>query len=237
MIMRVNDLIAFSRQAYTKPGAAEIWGEDKLINAGLTPDEIDLLNRIPPSTNGRLLLLGVGGGREAVALGHKGFDVTGVDFAKKMVAKAKENCVRRNIRFTGLVQEISEIDVPTSSFDVVWLGEGMYSTIPTAHRRVAMLQRIRSTIKNDGYCICQFFWRRGRGFTHMVERLRKIFGILSLGNIQYQDGDILWKDIEFIHEFSNERNLREEFKQGGFKVEYFHISSQFMRGGSILRPR
>jgi hypothetical protein len=71
----------------------------------------------------------------------------------------------------------------------------------------------------------------------MVERLRKIFGILSLGNIRYQDGDILWKDTEFVHEFSDERNLRDEFKQGGFKVEYLHIARALMRGGAILRPK
>ena len=49
MIMRPDDLIAFSRQNYAKPGAEDTWGGDKLINSGLTPDEIDLLNRIPQS--------------------------------------------------------------------------------------------------------------------------------------------------------------------------------------------
>lgn len=235
MIMRTNDLVEFGRQTYAKPGSAQTWGEDDVINSGLTPDEIDLLNRIPLS-NGRLLLLGVGGGREAVALGHKGFAVTGVDFIPEMVAKARHNCARRNLRFKGLVQDISRIDVPAARFDVVWLGDGIYSSVPTSSRRVEMLKRIRSTLTNDGYCICQFFWRRNKGIPRTAEWFRKFFGLLTWGNIHYEDGDTLWQHTEFIHEFSTEQKLRDECKRGGFKVDYIRVSRQFMRGGAILRP-
>ena len=236
MVMRTNDLIEFSCRTYANPEAVEIWGRDDLIDSGLTPDEIDLLDRIPVS-HGRLLLLGVGGGREAVALGQKGFDVTGVDFVPEMVAKAKENCVRHNLRFQGLVQEISRIDVPAASFDVVWLGDGIYSSIPTSHLRVEMLKRIKNALRNDGYCICQFFWRRGKGVPHAVEWLRKLFSFLTWGNIHYEDGDTLWQNTEFIHEFSTEEKLRDECKRGGFAVEYFQVSKKFMRGCAILRPQ
>jgi len=235
MVMRPDDLIEFSRHTYTKPEAAEIWGRDDLIGSGLTPDERDLLDRIPAS-NGQLLLLGVGGGREAVALGQKGFDVTGVDFIPEMVAKARDNCARHNLRFKGLVQDISRIDVPAARFDVVWLGDGIYSSVPTSSRRVEMLKRIRSALKNDGCCICQFFWRRGKGVPHAVEWLRKCFSLLTWGNIHYEDGDTLFQNAEFIHEFSTEQKLKDEFKQGGFKVDYVRVSRQFMRGRAILRP-
>jgi len=236
MVMRTDDLIEFSRRTYARPEAAEIWGRDDLIDSGLTPDEINLLDRIPVS-HGRLLLLGVGGGREAVALGQRGFDITGVDFAADMVAKSKENCARRNLRFQGLVQEISRIDVSVASFDVIWLGDGVYSAIPTSSRRVEMMKRIRSALKNNGYCICQFFWRREKRTCHTLELFKKFFGLLTWGNIHYEDGDTLWQNTEFIHEFSTEQKLREELKRGGFKVEYICISSKFMRGGAILRPQ
>jgi SAM-dependent methyltransferase len=236
MVMRTNDLIEFGRRTYAKPESVGIWGRDNLIDSALTPDEINVLDRVPVS-HGRLLLLGVGGGREAVALGQKGFDVTGVDFIPQLVAKARENCARRNLRFTGLVQEISMIDVPTASFDVVWLGDGMYSTVPTSRRRVEMLKRIRSALKDEGYCICQFFWRRGKGVPHAVELLRKCFGFLTWGNIHYEDGDTLFQNTEFIHEFSSEQTLKDEFKKGGFMVEYFHLSKEWMRGGAILKPQ
>lgn len=235
MVMRTNDLIEFGRRTYAKPEAVEIWGRDDLIDSALTPEEIDVLDRVPVS-HGRLLLLGVGGGREAVALGQKGFDVTGVDFIPQLVAKARENCARHNLRFTGLVQEISMIDVPAACFDVVWLGDEIYSSIPTAHRRVKMLKRIRNALKNDGYCICLFFWRRGKGVPHAVDLLRKCFSFLTWGNIHYEDGDTLFNNTEFIHEFSTEEKLRDEYKQGGFTVEYFRVSREFMRGGAILRP-
>ena len=236
MVMRTNDLIEFGRQTYATKESVEIWGRDDLIDSGLTPDEINVLDRIRLS-HGRLLILGVGGGREAIALGQWGFDVTGVDFVPELVAKASENCVQRNLRFTGLVQEISRINVPTASFKVVWLGDGIYSSIPTSSRRIDMLKRLKNALTNDGYCICQFFWRRERGLTPLVERLRKLFRILSWGNIYYEEGDTLWQNTEFIHEFSSEQKLRDECKRGGFKVEYIRFSPKFMRGAAILRPQ
>ena len=236
MVMRTDDLIEFSRQTYAIPEAVKIWGRDDLVDAGLTPDEIDMLDRVPLS-HGRLLLLGVGGGREAVALGQKGFDVMGVDFIPQLLAKTKENCAKHNLRFAGLAQEISRIDVPAARFDVVWLGDGIYSSVPTSHRRVAMLKRIRNALKSDGYCICLFFWRRGKGIPRAVEWFRKCFGFLTGGNIHYEDGDTLFQNAEFIHEFSIEQKLKDELKQGGFRVEYFHISKEWMRGGTILRPQ
>ena len=57
MVMRTDDLIEFSRQTYAIPEAVKIWGRDDLVDAGLTPDEIDMLDRVPLS-HGRLLLLG-----------------------------------------------------------------------------------------------------------------------------------------------------------------------------------
>ena len=236
MVMRTDDLIEFSCQTYATPEAVKIWGRDDMIDVGLTPDEIDVLDRVPVS-HGRLLLLGVGGGREAVALGQKGFDVTGVDFIPQLVAKTEENCAKHKLRFTGLVQEISRIDVPAAHFNVVWLGDGIYSSVPTAHRRVAMLKRIRTALKNDGYCICLFFWRQGKGVPHAVEWLRKCFSFLTWGNIHYEDGDTLFQNTEFIHEFFSEQTLKDEFKKGGFMVEYFHLSKEWMHGGTILRPQ
>ena len=79
VVMRPDDLVEFSRQSYAKPQDVESWAEDALVDSGLTAEELDLLAAVP-ATTGELLLLGVGGGREAIPLARMGFRVTGVDY-------------------------------------------------------------------------------------------------------------------------------------------------------------
>jgi hypothetical protein len=59
-----------------------------------------------------------------------------------MVERARETAARRGLTIEGLVQEISQLDVPAGCYDVVWLSTAMYSCVPTRAKRVEMLQRI-----------------------------------------------------------------------------------------------
>ena len=59
---------------------------------GLNDDEQKLLAELPEATGKNLLLLGVGGGREAIPLAGMGFRVTGVDYAAAMVERGSGEC-------------------------------------------------------------------------------------------------------------------------------------------------
>ena len=102
--------------------------------------------------------MGVGGGREAIPLAQKGFEVTGVDFVPEMVAQAKANARRHNVEIEGLVQDISNLEVAQASFDVIWFTTGLYSSIPTRALRISMLQRIHHALRQEGCVVCQFSW-------------------------------------------------------------------------------
>lgn len=236
MVMRPDDLTKFSRQTYAKAKSVEGWGSDELIDLGLDSDETNLLEQIPFS-NGRLLLLGVGGGREAIPLDRRGFEVTGVDFVPEMVKKAEENARKRGVQFQGIVQEISKLDMPASSYDIVWLSSAMYSYVPTRRRRIDMLRRIRKALKPGGYFICQFHRAFTDAFTPKVEFARKIFAFITLGNLWYERGDMLWNNVEFIHAFSTEDEIRSEFKDGGFDIVHILINEKNGKGGAVLIKR
>ena len=133
VVMKPDDLIEFSRQSYNTKEDVESWAVDDLVDSGLAPDELDLLSDLPQKT-GKLLLLGVGGGRDAIALAKLGFNVTGVDYVPEMVEHAVENARKRGVQIEGMVQEISKLDVPKGIFDVVWISRSMYSCIPTRAR-------------------------------------------------------------------------------------------------------
>ena len=236
MVMRPDDLVEFGRQMYTRPHNVASWGQPDLVDRGLSPDETALLEHLPHK-EGRLLLLGVGGGREAIPLAQMGFAVTGVDFIPEMVEKARENAAQRGVKIEGLVQEISKLDVPTGAYDVVWLCAAMYSCVPTRSRRVAMLRRIRRGLRPGGHFVCQFHWGTQYQHSPKVELARRLVAYLTLGNLSYEKGDMLWFNIEFIHGFLSEEKLRSEVEAGGFEVIHLHISDRMARGGAVLLKR
>jgi len=236
MAMRPDDLVEFSRKTYAKTKSIEGWGANDLIESGLDHDESALLEKIPLK-DGKLLLLGIGGGREAIYLALMGFEVTGVDYIPEMIEKAKENAKKRGVHVSGLTMEISELDMPDNSFDIAWLSAAMYSCVPTRERRIEMLKRIWKSLKPEGYFICQFHWDKHIGFSRKVEFARKLFALLSMGNLRYEKGDMLWNNVEFIHVFSSEQELQSEFEAGGFEITYINCPKESIRGGALLRKR
>jgi hypothetical protein len=98
-----------------------------------------------------------------------------------------------------------------------------------------MLKRISNALKPGGYFVCQFHWDREMNVSQKGEFMRKVVSILTLGNLQYEKGDMLWHNLEFIHAFSSEEDLRSELKAGHFKVEWVQIPEEHMRGGAVLK--
>ncbi len=234
MVMRPSDLIEFNRRAYSKPQSVEGWAEDKLVDAGLWPEEKALLDRIPVR-GGRVLLLGVGGGREAAQLAAMGFEVTGVDFIPALAVRASENLRRRGFVMPVLVQDISRLEVPASHYAAVWLTSGTYSSLPTRRRRIEMLRRIHRALEPGGHFLCQFIFDQEPEFKGGWELARKTVSWITLGNLSYERGDRLAGNSEFVHTFATDDDVRSEFLAGGFEVIELTLPREGPRGGAVLR--
>ena len=236
VVMRPDDLVEFNREEYASPKSVESWSVKGLVDSGLDQDEATLLEKLP-LREGRLLLLGVGGGREAISLAQMGFDVTAVDFVPEMVERASENAAQQGVKIEGLVQEISRLDVPAGSYDVGWLFAAMYSSIPTRRRRVEMLRRITMALRPGGYFLCQFLYKTRGNFSRQKSLARKAIAFVTLGNLWYEEGDMLWSNAEFIHAFPSEKELRSEFEAVGFEIVHIHIpeAEGFTRGRAVLK--
>jgi SAM-dependent methyltransferase len=232
VIMKPDDLVEFSRQSYASPGDVESWSEDALVDSGLNAEEHDLLERISPN-KGNLLLLGVGGGREAIPMAKMGFQVTGVDYIPAMVERAKENAIQRGVEIEGMVQEISQMDVPQAAFDAVWISKFMYSCIPTRARRVQMVQRIYRALKPGGEFVCQFQIWMGQENRSKAERLRRLIAASPVGNRAYEDGDKLWLNVEFVHVFRSEEEVRSELEEGGLDIVHIIFNPASIRGAAV----
>jgi len=236
-VLRPDDLIELNRRKYARPkGGTYGWDREELVDAGLTPDETALLDKIPVK-EGRLLILCVGVGREAGPLAKMGFRVTGIDFIPQMVERAEKNAKRRGVKFEGMVQEISNLDVQAGAFDIVWLSAGMLSHIPTQKRRVAMLKKINAALKPDGYFLCEFHMGSHSGTSRKMEFIRKAFAFITLGNRWYEEGDMVghFRNMEFLHSFSSEAEILSEFEAGGFKLSYFRNPAPGKFGAAVLK--
>ncbi|MGA9754291.1 MAG: class I SAM-dependent methyltransferase [Desulfobaccales bacterium] len=230
--MRPKDLVELNRQRYFRPGAIDEWGKEELVADGLHPVEQEMLEGIPLKS-GRVLILGVGGGREAIALARMGFEVVGLDFSPEMVAQAQKNAARHSINLKGMVQEFSSLEVPAGSFDLMVLFAAMYSSIPTRRKRIQMLTKINRGLKPGGYFLCQFQFDPKPHINYRAISARKIFARLTGGNRDYEVGDVIWGS-EFSHIFQSTDDLRDEFIEAGFEVVSLNISEPGW-SGAILR--
>jgi len=160
-VMKTDDLVEFSKQTYAAQLAG--WNRPTIVEQGLEVGERELFEHIPLKS-GHILVLFVGTGREAIVFAKKGFQVTGVDFIPEMIEMAKANARERGVTIEGLVQEISELDVTLESFDLAWISNFMYSSIPTKNKRINTLKKIREALKPEGYFVCRFLMQKTGGF-------------------------------------------------------------------------
>lgn len=236
VVMKPEDLIEFSRQTYSRLQNVESWAEDSIVDAGLNQSELELINAIPIKS-GELLLLGVGGGREAIPFVKMGYKVTGVDFVENLVERAKENAKKHGVTISGLVQEISQLNVPHNSFDIVWLSRAMYSCIPTRRLRIEMVRRITNALKPGGFFLCQFHKDDRNMPSQRGVKLRRLVAFLTFGNMEYEPGDILWGNIEFVHSFSSADQVLAELEQGGLEIMGITKATNDIECGVISRKK
>ncbi|MFC1948013.1 class I SAM-dependent methyltransferase [Chloroflexota bacterium] len=236
VVMKPDDLIEFGRQTYSDPEDVMYWARDSRVDMDLNEAELELVEAIPKK-QGKLLLLGVGGGRDAIPLAKMGFRVTGVDYIPAMVDVAIQNATRRGVTIGGLVQDISRLDVQAGAYDIVWIANEMYSCIPTRARRVEMVRRIAHALTRDGLFICQFRLHSGAKPSRKSMFLRRTVAAVALGNFAYESGDILWGNIEFTHEFSSEDTVRSELEEGGLSIVRLRANQAQYRGDAVCRKK
>lgn len=234
MVMRPDDLVEFTRRSYARPESVAGWADDELVAAGLSDEEMALLDKLP-IRRGQMLVLGLGGGREAIPLAKMGFEVTGVDFVPQLVERAVEKARRSGVTIRGLVQDFSDLDLPAGSFEAAWLMAGNYSSLPTRQRRAALLGAVRDALKPGGYFLCGFLFGPGPEFRQPWRSLQRAAALLTLGNTGYEKGDVLSGGIEFAHVFASDVEAGAEFEAGGFEIVALRLPSGTNRGGAVLR--
>ena len=191
-----------------------------------------LQQRLPRS--GTVLVVGSGTGRECFALARDGWQVIGVDFAPAMVRLASEQAQRAGLSVEFHTADVRGFGVPQRSLAGVLFTYDVYSFLPRAEERVALLGRMRSWLRTDGVVFLS-----ARRVSTIYER-----AILTLQwmagrrweNIRWGDSHTRWIAPDgllrrsFIHVFSD-RQLRSEIAAAGYRA------GPWAGGHAVLRPR
>lgn len=234
VVLRPADMVEWARQGYERGSRAYASAND--VEKGLTHDERTLWDHVPVP-KGRILILGGGGGREAIFFAQQGLQVAVVDFSSQMLEQARASMAQRRFALEGWVGDIACLDVPHEQYDLVWTSMFLYSAVLTRARRVKMLKRIRNALKPGGVLVVSFHWQPNARHGSKGVWARKVIAWLTLGNTGFENGDILFGTLEFRHAFCAEQDLRTEFDAGGFEILHLNVFDGMMRGGAVLYKR
>jgi SAM-dependent methyltransferase len=109
---------------------------------GLFDFETAWLDRAGLADGATILLLGAGGGREAIALTRRGFVVTAVERTAAMVEAGRAHPGSGGRWVQADVRALAHEPALRGPYDAVWLGWGLYGHILTADERVALLRAV-----------------------------------------------------------------------------------------------
>lgn len=144
-------------------------------------------NNAPPP--GRMVVLGMGRGHDALLFAEAGFDVMGVDFAPSAVSSAASMAAERGVKLQALERDIFDLPQEFSGqFDYV-LEHTCFCAIPP-QRRADYVQVVRSLLKPDGEFIGLFWAHRrpggppyGVSVAELCELFQDDFSITSLRQV------------------------------------------------------
>lgn len=207
----------------------EVASHVRCVSEGFEPWERDVVEQFMQQ-RGRLLDVGCGAGREAIAFAELGFEVVGIDLAEKMIERARTLAVERGVKVEFYVGSVTECEFPPESFDYVFFSRAVYSYLPRRELRLATLARLHRMLKPTGLLLVSgYFVARRRLFRRrtMVDFYRTIMGKVIGRWMTYEPGDTFVGQVSessdrrkpcFLHLFPSLAAIGEELREASFSV-------------------
>jgi 2-polyprenyl-3-methyl-5-hydroxy-6-metoxy-1,4-benzoquinol methylase len=160
-----------------RPEGAEVFYDKTFSRPALTgKPEVDGFASIPSEflvgavkgvSPGRALDLGMGQGRNAVALAKAGWAVTGVDVSGEAVAAAGRNADKAGVKIVSVKSDYASFDLGRDAWDLVAM---IFAWVPIDEP--AFVERVRTALKPGGLVVFEnFVSTPERPFAPMVRAL------------------------------------------------------------------
>jgi SAM-dependent methyltransferase len=194
----------------------------------LLPEEEALIERhLAPGQ--RLLDVGCGAGREAIAFARAGLEVVGIDVAPAMIARARGRARAEGLAIEFAVGEPLTSPAAGAAFDAIYFSPGIYSHIPGRARRVRTLARLRDLLAPDGFIVVGPVLAPPRPLlsrARLVDALRRIGRGCGLRRLaepgdHYYRGHALRRapvSYRYLHRFRDKAEAEAELAEAGLVV-------------------
>ena len=196
----------------------------KSVKEGLEEWEVYFLKKYM-NNKGKVLNIGCGAGREAIALTKLGFEVTGIDLSEHMIKTAKEESESYNLNINFDVCSVIDIDkYESSKFDYIIFTRALYSYIPGHNLRIEVLKKAKELLKNNGFLTISGYIVKEIAISNLIRRkiISKIYGLKN----KAEKGDFMVDAVSpassqgtcFCHFFASKDEIRNEIEKTGLKV-------------------
>jgi len=169
--------------------------------------------------SGRILVLGAGVGREAIALAQRGLNVTGLDINGIALQVARKTARRLPVPAQFVQADFLHLPFAPVHFHYAIMSGIMYSAIPGRVRRQAWLAHLAQHLVPEGMAILQFLIDRfpPSRAQRVSDAMNRVLATLPGGNPTYQPGDRCAQG-HFLHAFQQESEIQEELKEAGVQI-------------------
>jgi len=157
---------------------------------GLHRWEKEILDRYHINS-GRMLVLGAGWGREAIAIAQRGVRVVGIEVNAIAARAARQRAKTMGVPVLFLQADLLKLPANREWFDCVLLSQHMYSAIAGRSRRQTWLATLRRVLTPNGRVILSFLPERPPASRLRTARRRMTMMLARLpgANPGYQIGD------------------------------------------------
>ncbi len=223
-----KDLLKLVRDRFSS--FSEIEKHRKRVGSGLLPWE-ERISELFLSIPGRLLDIGCGGGREAIALSALGHRIIGIDISKAQVESARVATMKLTNKIEFRLCNGVDLDFESGYFNYIVMWGQAFGNVPKQENRLRLLQECFRVLKHSGRLIISV---HNRDVCEPI--VKRSNTIKTLPSPELEPGDfILQGDSEsntecYWHYFTKEE-LIDLSNQAGFRTVECKLASEYGQEG------
>jgi len=203
------------KRGYASKQSIGAWSKN--AEKGLNPSEKYLVENFT-NKKGNFLVLKSSSGRESLALAKIGFVVTGIEWVRELIDIANKKAEENGAEITYIQGDVYHLEKLSGTFDYAILSANDYSSIISRKSRIEWLKKLKKILNTTGKAFLNYVSGPPSNLEKRTYGLNKFIAFLTLGNFDYQLGDMATTSRHPLHRFFDHNEVAREAEEAGFKI-------------------